>query len=674
MNADRDKSTFARMDLARAGRFLATRGGWVVVAVVSLLLGMLLQAAFTPKRPVARGQADGHGRRAEIEEWTCSMHPQVRRSKPGLCPICNMDLVTVTDQGGARGAPVFTTSRAGAAMMDIRTTPAERRYVTRDVRMVGKVDYDETKLASIAAWVPGRIDRLYVDSTGVPVSAGEHLADLYSPDLLAAQEEYIQARRAVEGLAANGGGIVAESTRATLEAAREKLRLLGISQEQVATIAQRGKADDHMTISSPVGGIVVDKHAREGMYVRTGMRIYTVADLSQVWVRLDAYESDLAWLRYGQPVDLTTVAYPGETFSGTISLIHPVLDAGTRTVSLRVNVPNPDGRLKPGMFIRAVARSRLAGGGRVMEPQLADKYICTMHPEVIAGEPGQCPECGMDLVATSALGYVSADEAAEVAPLVIPASAPLVTGRRAIVYVADPTADVPTYEGRQIVLGPRAGEWYIVREGLKAGERVVVRGNFLIDSALQIQLRPSLISRIAESPVETAAARTPAPPAELGPEFIEALGKALDGYVAIQRALANDNLDTARRAAADAGQAIAAVDVNSLDGKDRQVWTRRAEAAGEALSRLGGADDIQAARSQFLEISQQVTALLRRFGAAGRTLNHMHCPMAFNNAGADWLQVGETVANPYFGERMLRCGEVVETFEPAAANAGGNDE
>jgi Cu(I)/Ag(I) efflux system membrane fusion protein len=218
-----------------------------------------------------------------------------------------------------------------------------------------------------------------------------------------------------------------------------------------------------------------------------------MADLSQVWVKLDAYESDIDWIRYGQDVEFTAEAYPGETFKGKIAFIDPVLDPMTRTVKLRVNVANPDGRLKPEMFVRAIVRSKVAGAGMVMDEDMAGKWICPMHPSVVKTAPGKCDVCGMDLVTTESLGYVVAKEPNK-APLVIPASAPLITGTRAVVYVRLEGKEKPTFEGREIVLGPRAGGYYLVKEGLSEGEQVVTNGNFKIDSALQIQAKPSMMS------------------------------------------------------------------------------------------------------------------------------------------------------------------------------------
>jgi Cu(I)/Ag(I) efflux system membrane fusion protein len=266
-----------------------------------------------------------------------------------------------------------------------------------------------------------------------------------------------------------------------------------MSQEQIADVERNGNASDDITIFSPISGVVIHKNAVEGMYVETGTRVYTLADLTRLWVKLDAYESDLPWLRYGEQVEFSTQSLPGETFRGRISFIDPVLTADTRTVKVRVNVPNTDGRLKPGMFVRAVARPRVASDGSVVDSSLAGKWISPMHPEIVKDEPGQCDICGMDLVRAEEFGLLT-DEAAVEMPLVIPVTAPLLTGKRAVVYVRVPGQDRPTFEGREVVLGPRAGDYYIVREGLREGERVVTNGAFKIDSALQIVAKPSMMS------------------------------------------------------------------------------------------------------------------------------------------------------------------------------------
>jgi Cu(I)/Ag(I) efflux system membrane fusion protein len=471
-------------------------GGALLVLIVGLIVGFTVRGCASTPPKASESPAEGPSAEKKVQIWTCSMHPQIRQNKPGLCPICSMELVPVPQSGAEEdlGPRVFATSEAGKKLMDIQTAPVERKFVTADVRMVGKVDYDETRLGYITAWVPGRLDRLFVDFTGIQVRKGDHMVSLYSPELIAAQQELLQAKSAVKNLSESKLNIVKDRTEATVNSARERLRLWGLATEQIEDIEKRGSPTEHVTIYAPMGGVVIHKNAIEGMYVQTGTRIYTIADLAQVWVRMDAYESDLEWLRYGQEVAFNAESYPGETFRGRISLIDPYLDPKTRTVKVRVDVPNADLRLKPDMFVHAVVHAQIAAGGRVMDPSLVGKWICPMHPGIVRDAPGSCDICGMPLETSESLGYVSASEADTAKPLVIPATAPLVTGVRAVVYVELPNTERPTYEGREVLLGPRAGDYYIVRDGLSEGERVVTEGNFKIDSALQIQAKPSMMS------------------------------------------------------------------------------------------------------------------------------------------------------------------------------------
>ncbi len=472
----------------------ATRRAAVGVLVVGLLVGWLVKVVLSPAIGVGHTPAAPTVEQSEvIEDWTCAMHPQIHLPEPGQCPICNMDLIPVKQGSQEVSGPRRLVMSPGAKQLaSIRTSVVERRLVEKAIRMVGKVEYDETRLADITARVSGRIDRLYVDATGIPVRQGDHLIYLYSPELLSAQEEYLQAQRSVTEVEQSHLEIIRTTSATTVESAREKMRLLGITDEQIAALEVRQKPDDHMTMYAPTGGIVIERSVLEGEYVKTGQRLLSIADLSYVWVQLDAYESDLPWLRFGQAVVFTSEAYPGEQFKGWISFIDPILNEQTRTVKIRVNVENTEQLLKPGMFVRAVVKAHVAHAGKVVDPTLEGQWICPMHPEVTADKRGTCPVCEMQLVPTTELGYTLVEDTE--LPLVIPATAPLLTGTRAVVYVEVPDTDRPTYEGREVVLGPRAGNYYIVRSGLAEGDRVVTNGNFKIDSALQIQAKPSMMS------------------------------------------------------------------------------------------------------------------------------------------------------------------------------------
>ena len=625
----------------------------------------------------------GHG--SEARSWTCPMHPQIKLPDPGPCPICGMDLVQNGIEFDAEDRQLVM-SPASKELAQIRVDPVRRKHVTRSVRMVGKVDFDETVVRTISAWVPGRLDRLYVDYTGVRVNKGDHLVRLYSPDLLTAQEELLAARARLSSTEQESSAFLATSNRRAFETAREKLLLWGLTEEQVTALGERGTAEDHVMLTSPSSGVVIRKFVEEGAYVKTGTNIYQIADLSSLWVRLDAYEQDLSWLRYGQSVDFEVEAMPGTRFEGRISYIDPVIDEHTRTAKVRVNVDNSNGLLKPGMFVHAVANARLGAGGVVLDRSLAGKWVGPMHPEIVMDAPGQCDICGMDLVAAEELGLVATTPPGGELPLVVPHSAVLITGKRAVVYVEVPDAERPTYEGREVTLGPRAGDEYPVLSGLEEGELVVVNGAFRIDSSMQILAKPSMMGMPAEgqeraehgdheSDVGIPASTTSSPlttppssndPAEEGtPGSLEPptpTANVFRHYLEIQEHLAEDEAGPARRSLDALLRTV--VDAAESDGQRSEVREQLEQMASK-LRETGNIQELEGLRAAFGQLSAHLIAIEATLGNPTQTELHViSCPMAFDDAGANWIQGAGPIANPYMGGAMLRCGQVTRVCEP----------
>ncbi len=656
--------------------------GLVLVAVVAFFLGGLFLGDGRPPQ-----RTDGHesaeAPSSEPELWTCSMHPQIQLPQPGKCPICFMDLIPVeSDRGEGLDPRQIRMSESAKKLAQIQTSVVRRGYAEHEVRMVGKISYDETSVAYITAWVPGRLDRLYADYTGITVKKGEHMVYMYSPELLAAQEELLQAKVAVASLSDTRSEILKSTADATLTAAREKLRLYGLTPRQIGEIESSGEPSDHLTIYAPMGGVVVKKDALEGMYVDTGTRIYTIADLSKLWVEFEAYESDLPWLRYGQRVRFTSPSFPGESFEAAISFIDPVVDPKTRTVDVRAIVENVGLKLKPGMFVRGVLNSRLNAEGAVISEDLAGKWISPMHPEVLKDGPGTCDVCGMPLVPVESLGYADPSESRQDAPLLIPDSAPLITGERAVVYVELPSDEGPLFEGREVELGPRAGEFYVVKTGLQEGERVVTNGAFKIDSELQIRAKPSMMSpsggaaatghehggapQRAKDMEPEGAREARERPRESG-EVIEDLLPVYNAYFEVQMALARDEHSGAKGAAVLLKEALSGVDMGAFSAAGHRRWMEILGALRPAAGKISESGGIDAARDGFFDLSSAVIELHETFGhASGSAYFVIHCSMARDSAGADWLQAEKTVWNPYFGETMLRCGEVKSELKPIA--------
>jgi Cu(I)/Ag(I) efflux system membrane fusion protein len=545
------------------------------------------------------------------------MHPQIQLPTPGKCPLCFMDLIPVKrDSASAEMEAVslrtITITPQARKLAEVMVQPVERRAVDVETRMVGKVDYDERSLGYITAWMGGRIDKLYVDYTGSIAKKGQRMASIYSPELLTAQVELIQSVKAIRKLEKSTLRLVKETAEQTGAAARKKLRLLGLSNKQIDAVIERGTPSDHITLYAPMSGVVIQKDVVEGMYVKTGTRIYAIADLSLVWVVLEAYESDLPWIKLGQQADFQTEAYPGEVFKGKVVYIDPVVNEKTRTVRVRVNVPNRGGKLKPGMFVSAVNLAEAKGGAE---------------------------------------------------SLVIPASAPLITGKRAVVYVEVPGRE-GTYEGREIVLGPRAGGYYVVKNGLSEGDLVVTKGNFKIDSAIQIMAKPSMMNpqggsaggghqhqgahpKESGSKRSSSSFRVPAPLATKLHHLAVTLNE-LEGI------LGGRDLEKSRGAYRGFYEQLGAIDPRSLTGRPTLVW--------KELTMLLGNDAILGSEADTLEEAERLSRVL-----------HEHFERLRDNFDFESTSQSVTVAADVPAKFKEQLGEVLGHYLKLQEALAGDD-
>jgi Cu(I)/Ag(I) efflux system membrane fusion protein len=361
------------------------------------------------------------------------MAPGSRFDKPGKSPFMDMDLVPkYADEepttASGPGAPSVSLSASAIRATGVATVPVTRQNLSDEIRAVGTIEADETKLERVAARVPGRVEKLYANSTGQSVRRGAPLFDLYSPDLVATQREYLLAIENGRRLA-DSAPEAGESARRLVEAARDRLRLWGISADQVRALEHTGRPDLTLTYRSPISGTVVQKNVVEGQYVQEGTDLYLLADLSGVWLVAQVYEFELGRLRVGQPVTATVSALPGVELKGRVVFIEPTLERESRTARVRIALPNPRGELKPGMF----ANARLA----------------------------------------VPLGQV----------LSVPRTAVIDTGARQLVYVETAPA---TFTPRDVKLGGTAGDRREILEGLREGEKVVAAANFFVDSQAQL--------------------------------------------------------------------------------------------------------------------------------------------------------------------------------------------
>lgn len=405
---------------------------YALVLFAGLILGWLLFRG--------SGNADKHeGHKHEASEkqiWTCSMHPQIKQDKPGKCPICAMDLIPLKTASFASDATVdpnsIQMSEEAIALANIQTTVVGTGNTNKAIELYGSIQPDERFSQTQSSYVSGRIEKLLVNFVGESVRQGQTIATIYSPELLNAQQELIEAAKLVA------------SQPYLLQAAQQKLRYLNMTDDQIQRIEKSGKVSPVLEVKSNTNGILVEKNVNQGDYVNQGTAMFKVANLSQVWAMFDAYESDLPFLKVGEQLSFTLKAMPGKVFSGKISFIDPIVDKTTRTAKVRIVIPNSGLLLKPEMYATATVNSSLK--------QYHDG-------------------------------------------IVIPKSAILWTGKRSIVYVKQQGVSSPVFSLREVELGPSLGNAFVILSGLEEGEEIVTNGVFSVDASAQLEGKTSMMNR-----------------------------------------------------------------------------------------------------------------------------------------------------------------------------------
>ena len=366
--------------------------------------------------------------------YTCAMHPSVRSDRPGACPVCGMALVKKTADKATLAhdhseVGTVKVSASKQVLANVSTMVVKRMRLQKEIRAVGKINYAEPNFRHISTRFPGRLDHLYLTYTGQQVKKGDPVADVYSPEAISAQQEFLLALDSYN-VSKDAQPVSTNGAAALLGQSREKLSRWGITETQIAELQQSRKVKELITIHSPISGTVLKKSVDPQHYAATGEDMYDVADLSTVWLYADVYEYELKRLNVGQVVEAASEAYPGEVFRGKITFISPTIEPSSRTVSVRAAFPNPNDRLKPEMFVNATIKIELP---------------------ISVG---------------------------------VPVSAVLLTGQRQVVWVKKTDG---VFEPRLVTIGERAGDYYQILSGIEEGETVVTSGGYLIDSESQLQ-------------------------------------------------------------------------------------------------------------------------------------------------------------------------------------------
>jgi Cu(I)/Ag(I) efflux system membrane fusion protein len=404
--------------------------GYGLTLAAGLLLGVLLRGCVSCGSSVTDGDEEDSGDAV----WTCSMDPQVKQPGPGKCPKCGMDLIKM-EKGMTPTSDIdpdaVMFSDEAMALANIETTVVGTPEGQKEIRLFGKIEPDQRLQQSQSAYVGGRIERLAINAVGDHVGKGQTLAVIYSPELYTAEQELVSA--------------LGTGQQVLIDAATEKLRLLNIPQSQIDEVTRSGKASPYVQLKANTSGTVVKKLIEQGDYVRQGQSLLQIANLSRVWAVFQAYETDLPFIHRGQQLQFTAEALPGETFTGRVTFIDPILNGQTRTSGVRVEMANGGGRFKPEML--------LVGNVAASMQKYADEGV------------------------------------------IIPKSAVLWTGRRSVVYVKDDVEEQPTFLLRQVTLGPSLPDGYVVLDGLAEGEEIVTNGVFAIDAAAQLDGKRSMMNQ-----------------------------------------------------------------------------------------------------------------------------------------------------------------------------------
>ncbi|RMA66517.1 efflux RND transporter periplasmic adaptor subunit [Ulvibacter antarcticus] len=567
----------------------------IVIGIVALVLGLFLGYMFFGTSS-SEGMEDTHDHSSEEaseQMWTCSMHPQIMQPEAGDCPICGMDLIPAEVDADGLAAEQFKLTENAMALANIQTSVVGgAEALENSLTLSGKIQANEENNAVQSSYFKGRIEKLQVNFTGEKVSRGQLLATIYAPQLVAAQQELITTAS------------IKASQPQLYQAVRNKLKLWKISENQIDQIEASGKVREYFPVYATVSGTVAEKMVNEGDYVEQGQPLLKISNLNNVWAMFDVYENQIAQLKKGDKISVTTNAFPDKTFDSKIDFIDPVLNTSTRTVMVRVVLDNKADLFKPGMFVKGEVVGLTSTSGKATQ-------------------------------------------------LSIPATAVLWTGERSLVYVK-PLANQSVFEMREITLGNKQGENYQVLSGLSDGEEIVTNGTFTVDAAAQLRGKKSMMNNV-KSERSTMQMMDMKLTAKFQNEFVA----VVEDYLDLKDAFVTSNPSEVKKEANKVLGSINKVDISSLEKMEKEhIGTIQ-----RMLIAIVENESIENQRDHFIVLSENIIGIAQSMDSLPVEMYVQKCPMANNNKGAVWLSASSEVKNPYYGEAMLSCGSVIDTLK-----------
>lgn len=575
---------------------------------IGIALGLGLGAGYLLfNNKQANSSHEGHQHSAaatQAEEiWTCSMHPQIRQNEFGICPICEMDL-TPLESNSSDNPLVLEMSESAIQLSNIQTSIIGQagEKSSKELQLSGKIKADERLVSSQVSHISGRIEQLFISFTGEQVQKGQKIARIYSPELISAQGELLEAAK------------IKDINPSLLQAAKDKLKRWKIDSSTIASIIAKQQIQESFYIYADASGTVSNKRIAVGDYVQQGQALFELNQLNRLWVLFDVYEEDLAHIKLGDKISFSTASLANKTFDTRISFIDPVIDPQTRVARIRTEINNKNGLLKPEMFVK---------------------------------------------------GSLASQQSTTTQALSIPKSAVMWTGKRSVAYVKLADTEIPSYEYRSIEIGQSLGDSYELISGITAGEEVVVNGSFVIDAAAQLNNQSSMMNKNVSVKKQDKGNASADYTASTPTAFKEQLTQSVFAYLDLKDMMVASNADQSMAAGQDFYNSLANIDMSLLKGEAHLFWMEQLNALQAHSKKIGESKNLEDQRKQFRFLSTALIHSVQAFGVSQQTLYVQHCPMANNDKGADWISDEEGIRNPYFGDKMMKCGFVKTTVEAA---------
>lgn len=535
--------------------------------------------------------------------WTCSMHPQIRSDKPGLCPLCGMELIPL-QQGTSQVDPdAIVMSEDAVKLADVQTNIVSLSQPVKEMRLFGKIQADERLVQTQPSHLPGRIDQLFVSFTGEVVTKGQVIAQIYAPTLLTAQQELIEAKKMGD--------------EAIIDAIREKLKQWKLTDNQIAEIEKSGKVKTLFDVTATVSGVVINKKVNRGDYVSQGTPLYEIADLSHVWALFDAYETDLQWIKLGTKTTFTLQSMPEKKYEGIVSFIDPVINPQTRIARIRVDVDNSDNSLKPEMFVTGSITTQLETNGKSL---------------VI-------PQSSVLWTGARSIVYVKMPNTTE--PTFLMREIKL----------------GPSLSNSYVVLdGLKDGEEIVTNGTFSVDAAAQLSGKASMMNEVTEK-------NVKKDEVETTNKKIPDFKNKTDRKFKQQLTTMYDDYIKLKDAFVATDAKKTGDIAKTVKSSLGEVDMKLLNGESHKIWMEYSEKMEKDINEIISEKDIKKQKEYFATFSNIFYQAIKTFGLNKVESYYQFCPMAFDNKGAYWLSSNKEISNPYFGKAMLRCGETKETIK-----------